>query len=260
MSSTQTPASSFGLCVIDKCELVSLALCQCCKQDLCIDHLNEHAQQRNKNLLPLMDRINLLTARFEEFVQSEKSPVKQLKIWREQAYKVVNEFYEKKSRELTDHVFERNRIQIDQIQESITALLRKKGGAQQDIERLSRSLDEIEEFLQKTPHLTVELPALVVDDTCILRPSIQNGEINHDNVKGDVISGIESVVPSNEVKLKKSKRNDKTSKKRRKSSRSSDRNSRYESSRSRSRSSQRSTKYKYKSKSSQSQTETCSTH
>ena len=104
-----SPSCSSLPCVAEKCEMVSLALCQCCKKNLCIDHLNEHANQRNEKLLPFVDKINVLLARFNQLNSNnnnknddnnnEQTAIKQFEQWKQDAYKKIDEFYEKKCRE-----------------------------------------------------------------------------------------------------------------------------------------------------------------
>jgi hypothetical protein len=46
------------LCAIPKCERTVRGLCDCCKQKLCLQHLNEHNTLLISELNPLIDEIN----------------------------------------------------------------------------------------------------------------------------------------------------------------------------------------------------------
>lgn len=59
-------ASSTPLCVTRGCQRISRALCNGCKQYLCLIHLKEHEDQINVELQSLVDEVNLLIERFEQ--------------------------------------------------------------------------------------------------------------------------------------------------------------------------------------------------
>lgn len=210
-------------CVVEKCELASLALCQCCKKDLCIDHLNEHANQRNGKLLPFIDKINVLLNRFSDFYDGDRSIQKQLDQWRDEAFKVIENFYEKKRRELSDETTDQQREQLNEIHHKLKDLIRKKGGTQQDFDKFSVEMRSIEQYLDKLQQTELTLPPLTIDDHCLPRSlptatttasaTIQTDPIEPTPTKSSEHSD-NSPQKSNEKK--------KSSKKRKKSSRHSD--------------------------------------
>jgi hypothetical protein len=216
-------------CVVEKCELASLALCQCCKKDLCIDHLNEHANRRNEKLLPFVDKINVLLNRFSDFYDGEQSARKQLDEWRQEAYKIVDNFYEKKRREFIDETTNKQREQLNEMHNKLKELVRKKGGTQQDFDTFSENMHSIEEYLDKIQQIQVILPPLTIDDNCVLRP------VSQQNESVEKISDKSPKNPDNssEKSTNKKKSSEKSSKKKKKSSRhsddSSDRSSRHRS-------------------------------
>lgn len=218
-------SSSSTLCTIEKCEFVSLALCQCCKKDLCIAHLNEHSNQRSGKLLPLVDRINVLVNRFNQFYDGEQSESKQLEQWREQAYRLIDEFYQKKRDEYSSSSNDPYRIQLHQIRTSVNELIRKKGGSQEDIERFSKELQTIEEHLDRLKHLPFALQPLTINEQCVLQLSTPNNQSSS--------SSISVATQTDEPISEKQEETEKNSKKKRKSHRrsdvSSDRSSRHQS-------------------------------
>ncbi len=50
-------------CAIQDCKRASRTLCQCCNQNLCRDHFNEHDDLLNSQLNPLTDEMNVLSDR-----------------------------------------------------------------------------------------------------------------------------------------------------------------------------------------------------
>lgn len=225
-------SSSTIPCVAEKCELASLALCQCCKKDLCIDHLNEHANQRNEKLLPFIDKINILLNRFNNFYNDEQSGFKQLDQWKQDAYKIIEDFYVKKQQEFQDKTIDKQREQLNDMNNKLKELIRKKGGTQEDFDTFSENMRLIEQNLDKLQPIQVTLPPLVVDDNCILRPIAQeNGSI--EKTSNDQIKTSEQQEDSSEKSSNKKKSSEKSSKKKKKSSRysddSSDRSSRHRS-------------------------------
>jgi hypothetical protein len=218
-------SSSSIPCVVDKCELASLALCQCCKKDLCIDHLNEHANQRNEKLLPFVDKINVLLNRFSHFYDGEQSGLNQFDQWRQDAYKIIDNFYEKKRREFMGETTDKQREQLNEMHNQLKDLVRKKGGTQQDLDAFSENMNSIEQHLDKLQQIQVVLPPLTIDDTCILRPILQQTDSVNPTSKNDS----EQLDSSSEKTTTKKK----SSKKKKKSSRysddSSDRSSRHRS-------------------------------
>ena len=92
-------------CNILSCKYISRALCYCCKQDLCIDHLKEHHELLNAKLLPLADEINTLA---NQLILSNLSNLindshEQLEQWRLNSYKIIDRVFENKLQEIDQH-------------------------------------------------------------------------------------------------------------------------------------------------------------
>jgi hypothetical protein len=219
-------------CIVEKCELASLALCQCCKKDLCIDHLNEHANRRNEKLLPYVDKINVLLSRFNSIYDGEQSGLKQLEEWRREAYKIVDSFCEKKRREFIDATTDKQREQLNDMHNRLNDLIRKKGGTQQDFDTFSENMHLIEQHLDKLEQSQFILSPVTIDDSCILRPFLQQNDSIEKPVNNPNKSP-EHPANSSEKSSDHKKSSSKSSKKRKKSSRhsddSSDRSSRHRS-------------------------------
>jgi len=225
-------SSSSIPCVAEKCELASLALCQCCKKDLCIDHLNEHANQRSEKLLPFIDKINILLNRFSQFYDSEQSGLKQLDEWKQETYKIIDNFYEKKRREFLDETTDKQREQLNEMHNQLKELIRKKGGTQQDFDTFSENMSSIEQHIDKLQQIQIILPPLIIDDNCILRPLVQQNDAI-EKISNNPSKSLDDQDNSSEKSFDKKKSSEKSSKKKKKSSRhsddSSDRSSRHRS-------------------------------
>ncbi|CAF0782552.1 unnamed protein product [Adineta steineri] len=205
-------------CVAEKCELASLALCQCCKKDLCIDHLNEHANQRNEKLLPFIDKINVLLDRFGKFYDGEQSGLKQLDEWRQQSYKIIDDFYDEKRQEFIDETTYKQREQLNEMNNKLKELIRKKGGTQQDFDIFSENMHSIEQYIDKLQQIQLILPPLTIDNNCLLRPVTQQNE----SVE-TTSTNLNNKSPENSNKIStRQKSVEKSSKKKKKSSRYSD--------------------------------------
>ncbi|CAF3736134.1 unnamed protein product [Rotaria magnacalcarata] len=219
-------------CVVEKCELASLALCQCCRQNLCIDHLNEHASQRNDKLLPFIDKINCLLNRFSTFYDGEHSGLKQLDEWKQAAYKIVDDFYEKKRREIIDATADTEREQLKEMNNKLKELLRIKGGTKQDFDTFSENMRSIEQHLDKLQQIQINLPTFTINDNSISQASPQKDN-SIEKIVNKSNKSPEHTKQKSEKLSDKKKSSDKSSKKKKRSSRhsddSSDRSSRHKS-------------------------------
>ncbi|CAF4750729.1 unnamed protein product, partial [Rotaria sp. Silwood2] len=92
-------ASASRPCVFNECKRPSRALCICCQQYLCRDHLKEHYDLINSQLPSLADQINALSDQFNNSVLLESSGLTRLQQWREDAHRTVDQFYETKYRQ-----------------------------------------------------------------------------------------------------------------------------------------------------------------
>ena len=208
-------------CTVDKCELVSLALCQCCKQDLCIDHLNDHANRRNENLFPFVEKMNSLISRFGQVCGGEQSFLKQLDEWRQNAYATVDYFCEKKRANFADVTLNQQRDKMNDTHHTLNELVRKKGGSQQDLDSLSGAIQSIEQYLDAFQPIPFALPPLTISDDCTPQsPALQNGSA--DRIPNHVtVSPTQIDTPSDKLPEKK-RATQKSSKRKKKSSRHSD--------------------------------------
>ncbi|CAF4234517.1 unnamed protein product, partial [Rotaria sp. Silwood2] len=89
-------------CSIEKCTRTSRGLCDCCQQNLCLQHLNEHNTLLVSLLNPLADELNALGVRLET-LNIEKvigNSRQKLEQWRQDCHKKIDCFFGQKCQEL----------------------------------------------------------------------------------------------------------------------------------------------------------------
>lgn len=81
----------FPSCTITACKYSSRVYCFYCKQNLCRNHFNEHADLIKVQINPLVDKINELNNRFTAFnIERMKGDSHQkLQQWREECHKTL---------------------------------------------------------------------------------------------------------------------------------------------------------------------------
>ncbi|CAF1399075.1 unnamed protein product [Adineta ricciae] len=165
-------SSSIRTCAITKCENSSFALCNCCQELICIDHLKVHSDQCNAQLLPIADEVNQLLERLNEVNSTELICVKQLEEWRQAAHRLVDSFCEQKRHALLNRVHKREREKLDNCRGKLNELIRKKGGTPENIESLRNDIRLIEQNLNELKHFQLELQPLVIDSDLITIPRL----------------------------------------------------------------------------------------
>jgi hypothetical protein len=103
MRSSALPRS----CTVPGCKHSSRAVCICCNQYLCIDHLKDHSdKQINSQLTSLNAEINILSDRFHHISLAEPYFLTTLDKWRSDAYRTIDRFYETQRRHFEQFIQE----------------------------------------------------------------------------------------------------------------------------------------------------------
>ncbi|UJR26874.1 hypothetical protein I4U23_008185 [Adineta vaga] len=151
-------------CDIPNCGRISRALCHCCNQNLCRDHLNEHDDILNNQLNPFADEINLLNDQLNHINVNMivENDYKQLKYWREYFHQLVEEYFDRKQRELEEYMsrkLHRQFEQINQLRILLNELAQKQNTTIQDLQSISSTIHslrkEITDLDQKSFKLIV---------------------------------------------------------------------------------------------------------
>ncbi|CAF1003906.1 unnamed protein product [Rotaria sordida] len=159
-------------CSIKKCIRTSRGLCDCCQQNLCLQHLNEHNASLISQLNPLTDEINALGDRLKTLSihKAIADSREKLEQWREDCYKKIDCFFEQKCQEL-DHLIDekvgKQREELKRIQLKITELINTQETTRQDIDLLTSTIRELERNMNNIEEacFTVDTRPLLIDDT-----------------------------------------------------------------------------------------------
>ncbi|CAF2133656.1 unnamed protein product [Rotaria magnacalcarata] len=166
---TQAPA-----CTIKKCETSSCATCHCCKKDLCLDHLKEHKDQLNAQLVPLANQINTFLDGLEHCTPASSSSFKELEQWRIEAHKTVDQFHERMCYELFEERKNKPMEKLTTIRNTLDALIRKQGATRENIDSLVNDMQLIEQEINGLKNIQVNLRPLVIDANLVFQSNLSN--------------------------------------------------------------------------------------
>ncbi len=161
-------------CAITACKRTSRALCYCCQQSICLQHLKEHNDLLVFQLNPLVDQINTIGDRLKAInIENKIGNFRQnLEQWRMDCHKKIDDFFEKKCQEISQRVsgkIQNQREEIDRIQSKIGALIREEEVSRQDIDLLTSTVRTIDQHVDNFEHinLSIKIQPLVIDDSLI---------------------------------------------------------------------------------------------
>ncbi|CAF1048618.1 unnamed protein product [Rotaria sp. Silwood1] len=161
-------------CVIDKCRRIPRALCQCCKQDLCYQHLWKHNDLIISQLKSLRTGIHEVNHRFKTVNTQEliKNFDRQIKEWRIDCYVIIDRLFDQKRLEFHEYIHEKvgkQREHIDQLQKRIDELVEAEGGNQQEVELIKSNIHDLNEKIDKIEKAIFPITTLplVVDEHII---------------------------------------------------------------------------------------------
>jgi hypothetical protein len=180
------------LCTILKCERISRGLCDCCKQNLCLQHLNEHNALLISQLNPLTDEINALGDRFKSFNIHEAVSTGRQKLeeCRKDYHEKIDRFFEEKYQELDGLIAEkldRQRKEIFHIQSKMAKLIREQEATRQDIDLMTLTIRQLENEMKKIEETNFQINthSLVINDSLV-----QIRETNEHEVDLSTLSSI----------------------------------------------------------------------
>ncbi|CAF0962016.1 unnamed protein product [Rotaria sordida] len=158
-------------CLIKKCTRTSRGLCDCCQQNLCLQHLNEHNASLVSQLNPLIDEINglgdcLKTLNIQKTIGNSRQKLEQ---WRQDCYKKIDCFFEQKCQELDQLVNEKvdqQREELKRMHLKITELMNTQETTRQDINLLTSTIRQLETNINeiKQTCFTLDTRPLLIDD------------------------------------------------------------------------------------------------
>jgi hypothetical protein len=157
-------------CAITKCNRASRGLCDCCKQNLCLQHLTEHNASLVAQLNPLTDEINALGDRLRTLnIQKIAGHCRQkLEQWRLDCHQKIDSFFEQKCEELDRLVHKKvgkKREETIRVQSKMAELIHAQETTRQEIDSLTstirdlqRQIDDVEQicFQVNTRSLSID--------------------------------------------------------------------------------------------------------
>ncbi|CAF2455442.1 unnamed protein product [Rotaria sp. Silwood2] len=159
------------LCSIEKCTRTSRWLCDCCQQNLCLQHLNEHNELLISQLNPLTDEINALgnyldTLSIHKEIADSREKLKQ---WREDCHKKIDSVFEQICEEINQFVnetVEEQREELNLINLKITEFITEQEITRQDINLLKSTIRQLERNMNNLEQtcFTIHIRPLVIDD------------------------------------------------------------------------------------------------
>lgn len=173
-------------CALCGSKRLSRALCNCCQQYLCRDHLQEHDHQLNARLEPLADHTNELIHRLQQFpIDEVLQPTRlQLDQWRDSALKSIERIYAEKSNEMNQSIQQKLaelRQRTVQTQQTIAELIRQQESTNDQIQILTSTIENIEKQtndLERQP-MPLNIRPFIADESYIQFGS--DKEINNEN-------------------------------------------------------------------------------
>ncbi|CAF3609449.1 unnamed protein product [Rotaria socialis] len=172
-------------CTNSTCKLESCALCHCCQQNVCIAHLNEHAEFLQYQLNPLADSINSLKNRFQtlHIHETVRDYHQKLEQWRLDCYREVDHLFQEKSQELDQiaaDLLDKQRDQITHMHSEVSKLIQSKEITQKNIESYTSSIAQLNDDLKTNEYTNIHLhiSPLIINDTLISLRKAKRKEIH----------------------------------------------------------------------------------
>ncbi|CAF1343558.1 unnamed protein product [Adineta ricciae] len=172
-------------CIIESCCSTLGILCHCCDKTFCPDHLDEHYESINEQLKPLAEEINTLN---DQIMNKTKMKLignclDKLNQWRNESYKTINNFYEKKCRELEEYYLkhtENHRKEINEIESELNKLIHEQNTTEDDIKLFQSTIDilqqQIKELHQISYHINIR--SFELNQNCLSIEQIKSNEID----------------------------------------------------------------------------------
>ncbi|CAF1207679.1 unnamed protein product [Rotaria sordida] len=198
-------ASSSQPCAVSECKRPSRALCNCCQQYLCRDHLKQHDDLIDAQLPHLADKINVLSDQFNNSTLLESSGLTELNRWREDAHKTVDQFYERKCQQFRQVVQERQnkqRKELDRMRSNMNELIREQEATQVQINSMTESIRSFEQDINNLQHIHFKINPLVIDDNLISIPQeTTSRDLLHEPPRHQTMQSTSNIVSNNDRHL-----------------------------------------------------------
>ncbi|CAF2455618.1 unnamed protein product [Rotaria sp. Silwood2] len=172
-------------CSIEKCIRKSRGLCDCCQQNLCLQHLNEHNASLISQLNPLTDETNALgdrlkTLNIQKTIGNSRQKLEQ---WRQDCYKKIDCLFEQKCQELDQLIndkIDQQRREFNCINSKISELINSQETTRQDIDSLTATIHQLKRNMNDIEQtcFIINTRPLRIDDTFILIKNTTEKELD----------------------------------------------------------------------------------
>jgi len=159
-------------CANEKCSRLSRALCNCCDNYLCLDHLKDHSDRLNEQLTPISDEFDQVTEELNRISLEETSFIKNLDKWCLQAHQCVDYFYQQKRKEFEIFLEEEKQKQeneLNKIRQQFKQIINQQEATKENIQLINDTLRSIEQKINfiRNPDFVI-IPLVIKDNLCVL--------------------------------------------------------------------------------------------
>ncbi|CAF3418132.1 unnamed protein product [Rotaria sp. Silwood1] len=172
-------------CSVKKCTRTSRWVCDCCQQNFCLQHLNEHNAFLTSQLNSLNDNIKVLRDRLKtlNIHTAIANSRRKLEEWRQDCCKKIDCLFEQKCQELDQLVEEKIRQQreeLNRIYSKITELINAQETTRQDIDLFTLNIRQLETNMNNIEQtcFTINTHPLVIDDKFTLIKTTTERELD----------------------------------------------------------------------------------
>ncbi|CAM2727210.1 unnamed protein product [Rotaria socialis] len=161
-------------CAIETCKRKSRAICHCCNNNICLDHLKEHFDLINSQMNPLADEMSTLDNQLSLLNVDEVIDKCRQKLdkWRHECHATVDRFYEEKCQELQQRCVEKvgeKRKKIHQLKLKINELIREQEATHDDICSLKATINGIKRDVNQYEEngIVVDVNPLIINQNLV---------------------------------------------------------------------------------------------
>lgn len=185
-------------CATPECERISRGLCDCCKQNLCLQHLGAHNALLVSQLNPLTDQINILNDRLKSFniESATKDRHQKLEEWRKECHEKIDKLFKEKSQEFDRLVIDsldRQEKEVQLVQTKLAKHVREQEITRQGIDFLTSTIQQLENEIKRIEDSNIQIitHSLQLDDDLV-----QIQEINKYELELSSLSPVYRTLPS----------------------------------------------------------------
>ncbi|CAF1532410.1 unnamed protein product [Adineta steineri] len=183
-------------CGVITCEIASCAMCHCCQNDLCLDHLKEHKDCLNEKLIPLTNQINTVLDKLEHITPTSLPNFIMLEQWRNAAHQTIARYYQHMRAELFEHAKTKPLEKLHATRNTLEQLIRMQGATRENIDILTKDIELIDKNFNDLQKISINLRPLVIDKNTI-NQSNPSDKLQHESKRKKL--SVDPLVEQNEL-------------------------------------------------------------